>query len=86
MQITTIGLDIAKNVFQVHGIDAVENVIVRKQLRRAGAPSIHGTFATCGRSLEMSAHGGAGSTGRRNTGIKSLCWRFKLQGLTWSLV
>ena len=28
----------------------------------------------------------AGSTGRRNTGIKSLCWRFKLQGLTWSLV
>ena len=35
MQITTIGLDIAKNVFQVHGIDAAEKVIVRKQLRRA---------------------------------------------------
>jgi transposase len=34
MQITTIGLDIAKNVFQVHGIDASEKVIVRKQLRR----------------------------------------------------
>ena len=32
MQITTIGLDIAKNVFQVHGIDAAEKVIVRKQL------------------------------------------------------
>ena len=28
----------------------------------------------------------AGSTGRRNTGMKSLCWGFKLQGLTWSLV
>src|SRR3954451_2300434 len=27
----------------------------------------------------------AGSTGRRNTGIKSLCWRFKLQGLAGSL-
>jgi hypothetical protein len=26
---------------------------------------------------------GAGSTGRRNTGVKSLCWGFKLQGLTW---
>jgi hypothetical protein len=26
MQITTIGLDIAKNVFQVHGIDASEKV------------------------------------------------------------
>jgi hypothetical protein len=29
MQITTIGLDIAKNVFQVHGIDAAEKVIVK---------------------------------------------------------
>ena len=35
MQITTIGLDIAKNVFQVHGIDANEKVVVRKQLRRS---------------------------------------------------
>jgi hypothetical protein len=34
MQIATIGLDIAKNVFQVHGIDAAEKVVVRKQLRR----------------------------------------------------
>jgi len=34
MQINTIGLDIAKNVFQVHGIDAVEKVVVRRQLRR----------------------------------------------------
>ena len=34
MQITTIGLDIAKNVFQVHGIAAAEKVVVRKQLRR----------------------------------------------------
>jgi hypothetical protein len=28
----------------------------------------------------------AGSTGRRNTGVKSLCWCFKLQGLTWSFI
>jgi len=34
MQVTTIGLDIAKNVFQVHGIDAAEKVVVRKRLRR----------------------------------------------------
>ena len=27
MQVTTIGLDIAKNVFQVHGIDADEKVV-----------------------------------------------------------
>jgi hypothetical protein len=35
MHITTIGLDIAKNVFQVHGIDAAKKVVVRKQLRRS---------------------------------------------------
>ena len=35
MQITTIGLDIAKNLFQVHGIDVAEKVVVRKRLRRS---------------------------------------------------
>jgi len=29
---------------------------------------------------------GAGSTGRRNTGVESLCWGFKLQGLAWSFI
>ena len=32
--VTTIGLDIAKSVFQVHGADAAGNVIVRRQLKR----------------------------------------------------
>src|SRR6266567_4575935 len=32
--ITTIGLDIAKSVFQVHGVDAEGNVIFRRQLKR----------------------------------------------------
>jgi transposase len=32
--VTTIGLDIAKSVFQVHGVDAEGNVIVRRQLKR----------------------------------------------------
>jgi transposase len=32
--VTTIGLDIAKSVFQVHGIDAEGNVIIRRQLKR----------------------------------------------------
>jgi len=33
--VTTIGLDIAKSVFQVHGVDAEGKVVVRQQLRRA---------------------------------------------------
>jgi transposase len=32
--VRTIGLDIAKSVFQVHGVDAAGNVIVRRQLKR----------------------------------------------------
>ena len=34
MQITTIGLDIAKNVFQVHGIDAADAEAICEAVRR----------------------------------------------------
>jgi transposase len=34
-QVVTIGLDIAKSVFQVHGVDAAGEVVVRRQIRRA---------------------------------------------------
>ena len=32
--ITTIGFDIAKSVFQVHGVDAAGEVFIRRQLKR----------------------------------------------------
>jgi transposase len=32
--IATIGLDIAKSVFQVHGVDAAGQVVLRRQLKR----------------------------------------------------
>ena len=32
--VTTIGLDIAKSVFQLHGVDAAGNLIVRRKLKR----------------------------------------------------
>src|SRR5205085_10094452 len=32
--ITTIGLDIAKSIFQVHGVDAVGQVVIRRRLKR----------------------------------------------------
>jgi transposase len=34
MHAITIGLDIAKSLFQVHGIDAQGNVVIRRQLKR----------------------------------------------------
>lgn len=35
MEISTIGLGLAKNVFQVHGVSATGEVVLRKTLRRA---------------------------------------------------
>jgi transposase len=34
MEITTIGLDLAKNLYQVHAINGVGEVVVRKTIRR----------------------------------------------------
>ena len=34
-KISVIGLDLAKNVFQVHGVDSDGEVVVRKQLKRS---------------------------------------------------
>ncbi|MER9977475.1 IS110 family transposase, partial [Mesorhizobium sp. M0085] len=34
MEVNTIGLDLAKNVFQAHGADAAGAIVFRKQLRR----------------------------------------------------
>ncbi len=55
MQITTIGLDIAKNVFQVHGIDATEKVVVRKQLRRGQVLAFFKALAPCLIGMEACA-------------------------------
>jgi len=55
MQITTIGLDIAKNVFQVHGIDANEKVVVRKQLRRGQVMAFFEALAPCLIGMEACA-------------------------------
>ena len=62
MQITTIGLDIAKNVFQVHGIDAAEKVVVRKQLRRAQVMKFFAALPPC--LVGMEACGSAHYWGR----------------------
>jgi transposase len=57
MQVTTIGLDIAKNVFQVHGVDARGRVVLRKRLARG---RVLGFFANLPRCLVgLEACGGA---------------------------
>ena len=34
MKVTTVGIDLAKNVFQIHAVDERGKVVVRKQLKR----------------------------------------------------
>ena len=66
MQITTIGLDIAKNVFQVHGIDAAEKVVVRKQLRRSQVLGFFKALPPCESQgvAEAGHRAGLGANGR----------------------
>lgn len=47
MEITTIGLDLAKHVFQVHGVDAAGKPIVHKALRRAQVLPFFAKLAPC---------------------------------------
>jgi transposase len=57
MQVTTIGLDIAKNVFQVHGVDARGRVVLRKRLARGRVLAFFANLPRCLVGLE--ACGGA---------------------------
>src|SRR5271155_5387985 len=56
--VTTIGLDIAKNVFQVHGIDAAGAVVVVKSVRRAQLLTFFASLPSCLVGIEAcsSAH------------------------------
>jgi len=47
MEITTIGLDLAKSVFQVHGVDATGQVVVRRALRRAQMVPFFARLPSC---------------------------------------
>ncbi len=45
--IVTVGLDLAKNVFQVHGVDADGRVCVRGKLRRAEVAPFFANLSSC---------------------------------------
>lgn len=55
MKITTIGLDLAKNVFQVHGVDEAGQVVERKRLRRSEMRDYFTTLPGCVVGIEACA-------------------------------
>jgi transposase len=55
MDITTIGLDLAKHWFQVHGVDAAGKVVVKRRLRRAEVGEFFRRQAPCLVGMEACA-------------------------------
>ena len=55
MSIVTVGLDLAKHAFQVHGVDEHGRVVVRRQLRRDGVEDFFAALAPCLIGMEACA-------------------------------
>jgi transposase len=55
MQATTIGIDLAKNVFQVHGVDATGKLVITKKLRRAQLLPLFERLPSCLVGMEACA-------------------------------
>jgi transposase len=58
MNVTTIGIDLAKNVFQVHGVDKAGKTLLRKQLKRSEVAKFFANLPPCLIGMEAcgSAH------------------------------
>jgi transposase len=55
MQVTTVGLDLAKRVFQVHGVDAAGRVVVRRKLQRGEVAGFFADLPPCRVGMEACA-------------------------------
>lgn len=58
METTTIGLDLAKNVFQVHGVNELGKAVLRKKLKRDQVAPFFANLPPCLIGIEgcASAH------------------------------
>src|SRR5499425_3869385 len=54
-QVSTIGLDIAKNLFQIHGVDAEGTVVIRKRIGRARVLEFFAELPPCRVGMEACA-------------------------------
>ncbi|HEY1862281.1 MAG TPA: IS110 family transposase, partial [Roseiarcus sp.] len=54
MQIVRIGLDLAKYVFEIHGVDAYGKTVVRKTLRRHAVSTFFANLPPCLVGMEAS--------------------------------
>ena len=75
---TTIGLDLAKEVFQVHGVDAGQNVTVKRQIKRKDVLAFFEKLPPCLVGIEAcgSAHYWAREIERRGHKVKLMVPRY----------
>jgi len=55
IMVTTVGLDIAKQVFQAHGADKVGKAVLRRKLRRGEVAKFFARLSPCWVGIEASA-------------------------------
>lgn len=67
MQVTTVGIDLAKRIFQVHAVDTAGHVVVRKALRRAQVLPFFAKLPPC--LIGIEACGTSHHWGRKLTGL-----------------
>ena len=71
MKLATVGLDLAKTLFQVHGVDSQGHIAVRRQLRRADVLAFSAKLEPC--VLRMEACGPSHCWGRKLTKLGQRC-------------
>ena len=78
MKITTIGVDLAKEVFQIHGVDAHGKAVLRKQLRRGEMAKFFANMEPCLIGMEAcgSAHHWARKLGEFGHTVKLMAPQF----------
>ncbi len=77
-QVCTIGLDIAKNVFQVHGVDQTGAVVIRRQVRRRQVLTLFGKLPPSLVGIEAcaTAHYWARELARLGHGVRLMPARY----------
>ena len=68
--VTTVGLDIAKSVFQVHGLDAAGQVVVRRQLKRRYVLAFFGSCQRAGWASRPVPHRAIGRVSSRRSATR----------------
>lgn len=78
MKITTIGIDLAKEMFQIHGVDAHGKAVLRKQLRRSEMAKFFSNLEPCLIGMEAcgSAHHWARKLGEFGHTVKLMAPQF----------